>query len=107
VQHGANLAVSLRLEPTQPIAGMKTMLFFHVDPAEGLQQYIGAWAHLLAVSHDLVDTMHSHPFVADGGPEMQFNLFFPRAATYRLWVQMQRKGVVNTVAFTVPVQSLG
>jgi hypothetical protein len=104
---GANLGVSLRLDPEQPIAGKKTMLFFRVEPADGLQQYIGAWAHLLAVSHDLIDTMHSHPFVADGGPDMQFNLFFPRAATYRLWIQMQRKGVVNTVYFTVPVRSLG
>jgi hypothetical protein len=106
-QRGPNLTATLRLDPEQPIAGKKTMLFFHLDPAGGLEQYIGAWAHLLAVSHDLVDTMHSHPFIADGGPDMQFNLFFPRAATYRLWVQMQRKGVVNTVAFTVPVQSLG
>jgi hypothetical protein len=106
-QKGANLTASLRLDPEDPIAGKKTMLFFHMDPADGLEQYIGAWAHLLAVSHDLIDTMHSHPFIADGGPDMQFNLFFPRAATYRIWLQVQRNDVVNTVAFTVPVQALG
>jgi hypothetical protein len=105
-QKGANLVTSLRLDPEAPIAGKKTMLFFHVDPADGLEQYIGAWAHLLAVSHDLIDTIHSHPFIADGGADLQFNLFFPRAATYRVWVQMQRKGEVNTVAFTIPVRSL-
>ena len=82
------------------------MLFFRVSPSEGLQQYIGAWAHLLAVSDDLIDTIHSHPFIADGGPSLQFNLFFPRAATYRVWIQLQRNGVVNTVAFTVPVQGI-
>ncbi len=75
-------------------------------PAAGLEKFIGAWAHLLAVSNDLVDTIHSHPFLAEGGPEMQFNLFFPRAATYRLWLQLQRNGVVNTVAFTLHVQAL-
>jgi hypothetical protein len=106
-QKGANLTVSLTSEPLQPFAGKKTLLFFHLDPADGLEQYMGAWAHLLAVSHDLIDTIHSHPFLADGGPEMQFNLFLPRAATYRLWIQMQRKGVVNTVAFTLPARELG
>ena len=82
------------------------MLFFKVKPADGLEQYIGAWAHMLAVSNDLIDTIHSHPFIADGGPQLQFNIFFPREATYRLWVQFQRKGVVNTVAFTLPVEQL-
>lgn len=105
-KQGANLAVSLRLDPAVPLAGKKTMLFFRVTPAEGLEPYLGAWAHLLAVSHDLIDTIHTHPFAADGGAEMQFNLFLPRVATYRLWLQVQRKGVVNTVAFTLETADL-
>lgn len=105
-KQGPNLEVELKADPWPPIAGTKTMLFFTVKPAEGLEQYIGAWAHMLAVSNDLIDTIHSHPFLADGGPNLQFNIFFPRAATYRLWVQFQRQGVVNTVAFTVPVEDL-
>ena len=105
-KRGSNLEVSLTTEPAPPIAGKKTMLFFHLNPADGLEQYIGAWAHMLAVSNDLIDTLHEHPFIADGGPNMQFNIFFPREATYRIWVQFQRKGVVNTVAFTLPVQQL-
>jgi hypothetical protein len=105
-KHGENLEVELKLDPAQPIAGRKTMLFVHVTPAEGLEPYIGAWAHLLAVSDDLVDTIHEHPFIAGGGPDMQFNIFFPREAAYRVWIQFQRKGVVNTVAFTIPVSAL-
>jgi hypothetical protein len=105
-KQGENLRVELTTDPPQPIAGKKTMLFFKVSPAEGLEQYIGAWAHLLAVSNDLIDTIHSHPFLGDGGPNLQFNIFFPREASYRIWVQFQRQGVVNTVAFTVPVQQL-
>jgi len=105
-KQGPNLEVELTAEPAHPIAGKKTMLFFKVKPADGLEQYIGAWAHMLAVSNDLIDTIHSHPFIADGGPQLQFNIFFPREATYRLWVQFQRKGVVNTVAFTLPVEQL-
>jgi hypothetical protein len=105
-QHGQNLDAALRMDPPQPLAGKKTMLFVRLDPADGLEPYIGAWAHLLAVSNDLVDTIHEHPFIADGGPEMQFNIFFPREALYRVWIQFQRKGVVNTVAFTIPVTEL-
>lgn len=101
-----NLTAELKLEPPQPIAGTKTMLFVHLTPADGLEKYIGAWAHLLAVSNDLVDTIHDHPFIATGGPDMQFNIFFPREAMYRVWIQFQRKGVVNTVAFTIPVREL-
>jgi Heavy metal binding domain len=105
-KQGPNLEVELTTEPAQPVAGKKTMLFFKVKPAEGLEQYLGAWAHMLAVSNDPIDTIHSHPFIADGGPNLQFNIFFPREARYKIWVQFQRKGVVNTVAFTVPVEQL-
>jgi hypothetical protein len=105
-KHAENMDVELVMDPPQPIAGMKTLLFFRVKPAEGLEQYIGAWGHMLAASDDLIDMIHTHPFLADGGPQIQFNLIFPRARTYRVWVQFQRKGVVNTAAFTVPVSEL-
>jgi len=105
-KHGSNLSVSLRLEPAAPLAGKKTILFFELSPADGLEPFLGAWAHLLAASHDLVDTIHTHPFFAEGGSAMQFNLFLPRAATYRIWLQTQRRGVVNTVSFTVKVSEI-
>ena len=57
-------------------------------------------------SDDLIDMIHSHPFLADGGPEIQFNMIFPRARNYRVWVQFQRNGVVNTAHFDVPVKEL-
>jgi hypothetical protein len=101
-----NMQVELVTEPLQPIAGMKTMMFFRVNPAEGLEPYLGAWGHMLAASDDLIDLIHTHPFLADGGSQVQFNLIFPRARTYRLWVQFQRKGVVNTARFDVPVRVL-
>jgi hypothetical protein len=102
----ANLRVSLTMRPSQPIAGMKTLLFFDLEPADGLEPYLGSWSHMLAASDDLVDMIHDHPFIADGGPRMQFNVIFPRARTYRVWVQFQRKGVVNTAVFTIPVEEL-
>ena len=38
--------------------------------------------------------------------KLEFVLNFPRARTYRIWVQFQRKGVVNTAHFDVPVKEL-
>jgi hypothetical protein len=105
-QHGENTDVELVTDPPQPIAGMKTLMFFHLKTADNLQKYLGAWAHMLAASDDLMDMVHEHPFIADGGPQMQFNLIFPRAHSYRVWIQFQRNGVVNTVAFNVPVSEL-
>ncbi len=105
-KHTENLDVELVTEPPQPLAGFKTLLFFRVRPAEGLEQYLGAWGHMLVASDDLIDLIHTHPFLADGGPQIQFNVIFPRARTYRVWVQFQRKGVVNTAVFTVPVSVL-
>jgi hypothetical protein len=103
---GANMRISLTMQPAQPVAGMKTLIFFHLDSADGLEPYLGSWSHMLAASDDLIDMIHDHPFVADGGPQMQFNMIFPRARTYRVWVQFQRKGVVNTAVFNIPVAEL-
>ena len=101
----ANLHAELSADPPSPIAGQKTRLILRVTPAEGLEQYLGAWAHLLAASDDLIDMIHEHPWAATG-PEVQFDLIFPRARPYRLWIQLQRHGVVNTAVFTVPVKNL-
>ena len=105
-QKAENLTASLTLDPPQPVAGFKTLMFFDLNPGEGLEPYLGAWGHMLAASEDLVDMIHNHPFIADGGPKVQFNMIFPRPGVYRVWVQFQRQGVVNTVAFNVPVVEL-
>jgi Heavy metal binding domain len=105
-KHTENMDIELTTEPPVPLAGFKTMLFFHLKPGDGIEPYLGAWAHMLAASDDLIDLIHTHPFIADGGPQMQFNIIFPRARTYRMWVQFQRKGVVNTAVFTLPVSVL-
>ena len=74
-----------------------------VNPGDGLEKYLGAWGHMLAASDDLIDMIHTHPLIADGSPELQFSLVFPRARMYRIWVQFQRADVVNTVSFDIPV----
>ena len=111
-----NLRVELVTEPAAPIAGQETLLFFRLTPHADVEPYLGAWGHLLSASDDLVDIVHDHPLYVDGVPppdlraaspkQIQFNLIFPRERTYRVWVQFQRAGAVNTVSFTIPVKAL-
>ena len=106
-----NLDIEVSTDPPAPIVGEKTLMFLKVKPAKGMELYLGAWAHMLAASSDLVDLIHEHPFlvtdpVDSDYKQLQFNLIFPRAGVYRVWVQMQKDGVVNTVAFNVPVTEL-
>ena len=113
IQKGTNIDVELVTEPARPVAGKKTMLFFRLKPGEGLEPYLGAWGHMLAASQDLVDAIHTHPAFgetppldADGTKLVQFNMIFPRESIYRVWVQFQRDGTLNTVAFNVEVKEL-
>jgi hypothetical protein len=99
----ANMTVSLTTLPEQSMAGNRTRMTFHVDPLDGFEKYLGAWGHMLAASDDLIDMIHLHPLRADGA-DVQFDVVFPRPRMYRVWVQFQRKGVVNTVHFDVPVE---
>ncbi len=105
-QHSENMDAEVVTEPAQPLAGRKTTMLVNLKPDDGIEPYLGAWAHMLAASSDLIDMIHSHPLQAtDHGKykQLQFNLIFPRAGIYRVWVQSERKGVVNTVAFNIPV----
>ena len=72
-----NLTASLRLDPPTPLAGLGTKMFFTLKPGEGLQPYLGAWGHMLVASADLIDMIHLHPFIANGSPDVQFNITFP------------------------------
>ncbi len=82
------------------------MLFFDLSPADRLEPFLGAWGHMLAASADLIDMIHTHPAFGTPGRSIQFNVIFPRPGIYRVWVQFQRDGRVNTFAFNVPVAKL-
>jgi hypothetical protein len=105
-QQAENLKVELATEPTRPVAHGTTQMLFRLKPNDGIEPYLGVMAHMLATSSDLIDMIHSHPIqVTDRSDykQLQFQMIFPRAGIYRVWVQSQRKGVVNTAAFNVPI----
>jgi hypothetical protein len=102
-----DLTIGFSTTPASPVAGLTTQLRFRFTPGDDIEQHLGAWGHVTAASDDLIDLMHTHPSIADGGPLIQFDMVFPRARMYRLWVQVQRQGVVNTAFFDVPVRPFG
>jgi hypothetical protein len=104
----------VRLSMPPPVGGREQLLTFQFAdsktgaPVSDLEPYLGAVGHLLYVSSDLETVTHSHPVAdlsASVGPAIVFQALFPRAGTYRLWVQVQRRGRVVVAPFTVAVQS--
>ena len=102
--------VRVTLAASEPIAGREQLITFEVadastgKPVTDLEPFLGAPGHLLFVGSDLLTAAHSHPVVeisTAAGPEVVFQVLFPRAGVYRLWVQFQRRGRVLTAPFTV------
>jgi hypothetical protein len=113
-QKGINLDATLQISPQAPIAGEKSLLYYRLSPRAAFEPFLGAMGHLLVASADLIDLIHTHPFLVDGGLAtppadhklIQFNVIFPRPGSYRVWAQFQSAGLVNTIPFNVAVRSL-
>jgi hypothetical protein len=103
---GKNTRVSVLTDPATPLEGKNVRMVFKLDPSSGLEQYLGVWAHMLIASGDLVDMIHEHPWNVQSVPLLDFKLIFPRHGIYRVWLQFQRDGVLNTVAFTPRIAEL-
>lgn len=103
-KQGENIAVEMSTTPQDAIAGTTTTLRFALSPEEGIEPYLGVLGHMLIASDDLIDLMHTHPVTMQVGPVAEFAVVFPRPRVYRVWVQFQRDGIVNTVHFDVPVR---
>ena len=77
-----------------------------------LEPYLGALGHLIIISRDRKQFVHSHPLPraadqgtgeAASGPEVVFNAQFPAAGLYKAWGQFQHKGKVITAPFVFDV----
>lgn len=93
------------LDPGSSIAaGKNSRVLIRVNTTEGLETYLGAWSHMLIVSEDLREVLHAHPSAFSAGVT-EFNLTLSRPVNYRMWVQFQRYGKVNTFQFTLPLRA--
>jgi len=89
-------------------AGEVSKLAFRIDDASSgveisdLEPYLGARAHMLIVPVDLTEAIHGHPD-DNRAPGLTFAPIIPRAGRYKLWLQVQRRGVVSTIPFVIDV----
>jgi hypothetical protein len=81
-------------------------------PVTGLQPYLGAYGHLVALRSGDLAYLHVHPHEeAEGettsGPEVSFAATAPSTGTYRLFLDFKVDGTVRTAAFTVRAGETG
>jgi hypothetical protein len=112
----------VRLRAGEPVAGEPSSLTFSVSQGShavhGLDPYLGAKGHLVALREGDLAFLHVHPEEAGGGhghsggeahgheagaDEVAFAATFPTAGRYRLYLQFRHEGVVRTAEFTVEV----
>jgi hypothetical protein len=75
-------------------------------PVNDLEPYLGAWGHLFVQHEGRDEALHAHPdstATTPGGAAIAFDVLFPRAGTWRLWLQVQRRGAIITLPFVVQV----
>lgn len=83
----------------------------------GLQPYLGAYGHLVALRAGDLAYVHVHPGgePGDGGtrpgpgprPAVSFTATAPSAGAYRLFLDFKHQGEVRTAAFTVTAAGAG
>ncbi len=92
------------------------------SPVAGLQPYLGAWAHIAIASEDLYRFSHAHPLEEGGsaiklseahvhtpetlGPapkQIRIPASFVKGGLYKIWLQIQIAGKVETIPFVVSV----
>lgn len=112
----------VRLRAGEPVAGEPVSLTFAVSQSghavHGLDPYLGAKGHLVALREGDLAFLHVHPEEAEGehghggeaahgheagADEIAFAATFPTAGRYRLYLQFKHEGAVRTAEFTVEV----
>jgi len=81
------------------------------QPADKLQDYLGAKGHLVALRDGDLAYLHVHPTAGhddqaedhDHDNEVSFAATFPSAGRYRLFLQFKTEGEIRTVAYTMEV----
>jgi hypothetical protein len=130
-----SLRATLSLDPERFDPGLYGHMTFELEdartgqPATDIQPYLASFGHMLIMSEDMVDYVHSHPLdLANsddetgplplmlpmgvdtsgmrGGPEVTFEGLMPRPGLYRAWTQFQRNDEIHTFAYTFRVEEL-
>ncbi|HEX2389193.1 MAG TPA: hypothetical protein VHI96_08770 [Solirubrobacterales bacterium] len=108
----ADAGYEVTLASAEPEAGTATRLKFTVSrdgrPIEQVQPYLGADGHLVVLREGDLAFLHAHPQGEPGGAgPVAFDVDYPSAGAYRLFLQFRHDGAVHTAAFTVIVGGEG
>ena len=116
-----DLTASVSYDPATMRAGSYSHLTFNLTkagtPVRELQTYLGAFGHMLIMTEDMVDYVHSHPVdmpSADanleeirGGPTVMFEGLMPKPGRYRAWSQFRYNDKIYTFVNTFEVFDVG
>jgi hypothetical protein len=95
----------VQLSSGTPRAGQESTMRFSITkdgrPVQ-TEPYLGAGGHLVALREGDLAFLHVHP--AGDEHSTSFEATFPTAGAYRLFLQFQINGTVQTVAFTQEVR---
>lgn len=105
---GDELGADITMEKAQ--AGETARIAFALFDAAGkpvadLQPYLGAMGHLVVLSADGKQYVHSHPLeVKSSGGTVAFEAHFPHPGIYKGWGQFRRYDTVHDVPFVVKIE---
>lgn len=125
-----DLRFELQVRPGLPLRMEKAALLTYTvqdrkgRPVKNIQPYIGAMGHLMAISEDGKEFVHTHALQAVSrsmeagrprvtpamlsktGPVFSFMVSMPTGGLYKTWAQFMHGNRVYTVPFTFQVQDL-
>ena len=97
----------VELDNSQLKAGKMAMLNFKVTRDDGqvsqITPYLGAFAHVIAVSPDGDELTHVHPMQGSKPNTGMIHATFPTGGDYRIWVQLMDRGELKTIPLSVTV----
>jgi hypothetical protein len=104
---GADKGTIVSLSSRSIRAGKMAMIDYIVSREDGLTPivtpYLGAMAHVIAVSPDGEKMLHVHPMDGATPDTGMLHTTFPNAGDYRMWVQLVDREDLKTVPLSVTV----
>ena len=114
------IRMDLKSTPSTLKSGEDAELVFRLNdvstgaPLNDIEPYLAAPAHLVVLSEASLDYLHMHPLgdipedpaklaAMRFGPNISFAATFPKAGSYKGWLQLKQAGVVTTIPFIVDV----
>jgi hypothetical protein len=97
----------IELDNTKIRAGKMAMLNYKITRTDGsaplITPYLGAMAHIIAVSPDGDDLIHVHPMSGNTDNTGMIHATFPTAGDYRVWIQFNDHDELKTMALSIRV----